>query len=246
MMNFGVPNLKPVKQEKYNEPVITLVAIEKEGQSRKFELNKHAQEVLKLTKTDLAPATEGGEVIKGELAFSFDDQGRILIVNTTGYNVGAALTYKPSTKSLSDKRTYDYVRRLMNTPEEQILELFLHQTPNSFNGNTVYELKKISNVDQNLAPVETMEDHLTEEVIVEEEQPIVSEQAVEYVAEETVNEVVNETPEVTEEVAGMEVGMEVENAPEMEAEAPTLDPLSLGDTIKEEAPAAVPSSNPFI
>lgn len=257
-MNFGVPNLKLVKKvaEKYpNEAVITLTAVVEKGQSRKFELNPKAVEFLGFTKENLKPLVEGGEPVKGELAFSFDDQNRILVVNVTGKNIAKTLVYKPSTTSLSDKRTYDYVRRLLNIGEEHSLELFLHQTPNNFDGNIVYELKPISNTDENHSNSQ-IEDEIAQEVV---EQPITSESALEQVyedvsvQEEVINDenilpvgdeedtVINETDiDVLEEPNENLVEAAQEDAELVEEGNPFVQ-----ETPVEDAPA-IPSHNPFI
>ena len=128
-MNFdwGVPTQRKRRTEKYNTPVITLNAIEKKGDGRKFSFNKAAQELLKL---------QSGESC---VSFGFKDTN-VFVGNTTGRDVPNHKITKSYT--FSDAKAYNYIINLLGLDET--IENELH-----FNGNdgeAFYTISGVTNV----------------------------------------------------------------------------------------------------
>jgi len=94
----AVPTQRTRKQEKYDFPAVTLAALAKVGAGRKFIFNKSAQELLD---------------IKGEdyISFGFSPDKSIIAIRKNTTETGLKLT---KTCTISDKKTYEFIARLLN------------------------------------------------------------------------------------------------------------------------------------
>ena len=130
-MEFGLPKVKSLKTEKYeNDGVLTFLPTGP-GLGRKMSFNKKAAEIMGLEGENL------------QVSFSFST-GAIHIVNTFGTNI-TGLTVSKTGKSVSDKKHYEYIKySLYNSTEKDELELFLTETENTFEGRKVFLLQNIS------------------------------------------------------------------------------------------------------
>lgn len=129
-MEFGIPNRKNKKEEKYNVPVLTFLPTGP-GLGRKMELNQAAMEALNIS--------EGNN----QVSFSFSGAD-IYIVNTSGVENVSGLKVGKTSNGFADKKHYEFIKtKTYNLKEEDTLELFLIETENSFNNNTVYKLGTI-------------------------------------------------------------------------------------------------------
>ena len=127
-MEFGLPSIKAKKQEKYEDLGVVTFLPTAPGKARKITFNTKALEMLNLT--DEA----------NRISFSFTGNS-VYLVNTSGVDGVAGLPVSKTSKSISDKKHYEYVKySINNSSEKDELELFLHKTENEFNGNTVYLL----------------------------------------------------------------------------------------------------------
>ena len=100
MENFtwdAVPSQRQQKVEKYNYPVMTMVALSKPGAGRKFSFNKASQELLDIK----------GE---GRVSFGFNTEAKIVAVRKAEGEAGLRLT---KTCTISDKRTYEFMSKLL-------------------------------------------------------------------------------------------------------------------------------------
>jgi hypothetical protein len=101
-LDFGVPLQRTKKEEKYpDKAVITMLAYQGKGTSRKFEFNTKACELLNLTSEE-----------SNEVALSFTE-GKIFVVNATGKDIDSYKMTKSSPKSFSNSRAYDYVAKFL-------------------------------------------------------------------------------------------------------------------------------------
>jgi hypothetical protein len=91
---WGVPVQRVKKTEKYDFPVVTMEAIEKEGSNRKFSFNKAALEALELV---------GGE---STLAIGFTANNDVLIKKDGMFKLA-------KNNSFSDKRTFEYIAKIL-------------------------------------------------------------------------------------------------------------------------------------
>jgi hypothetical protein len=94
----SVPAQRKRKAEKYNFPVVTMSAIEKVGAGRKFSFNKAAQELLEIEGED-------------RVSFGFSTDRKIIAVRKAIGDNGIQLT---KTCTISDKKTYDFIVKLLN------------------------------------------------------------------------------------------------------------------------------------
>lgn len=94
----SVPAQRKRKTEKYNFPVVTMSAIEKVGAGRKFSFNKAAQELLEIEGED-------------RISFGFSTDRKIIAVRKAIGDNGIQLT---KTCTISDKKTYDFIVKLLN------------------------------------------------------------------------------------------------------------------------------------
>jgi len=94
----SVPAQRKRKAEKYDFPVVTMSAIEKVGAGRKFSFNKAAQELLEIEGED-------------RVSFGFSTDRKIIAVRKATGDNGIQLT---KTCTISDKKTYDFIVKLLN------------------------------------------------------------------------------------------------------------------------------------
>ena len=94
----SVPAQRKRKAEKYNFPAVTMSAIEKVGAGRKFSFNKAAQELLEIEGED-------------RVSFGFSTDRKIIAVRKATGDNGIQLT---KTCTISDKKTYDFIVKLLN------------------------------------------------------------------------------------------------------------------------------------
>lgn len=165
-MEFGLPKVKSLKTEKYeNDGVLTFLPTGP-GLGRKMSFNKKAAEMMGLDDENL------------QISFSFS-AGAIHIVNTAGTAI-AGLTVSKTGKSVSDKKHYEYIKySLYNSTEKDELELFLSETENSFEGRKVFLLEDISKHDVSYGSKEISETEvLDEEYVSNVEEEFTDEQEV--------------------------------------------------------------------
>ena len=103
----SVPAQRQRRGEKYDFAVVTMSAIDKPGAGRKFSFNKAAQDVLG---------------IKGEdrVSFGFSTDRTIIAVRKAAGDAGLKLT---KTCTISDKRTYDFIAKILDLDITQETEL---------------------------------------------------------------------------------------------------------------------------
>jgi hypothetical protein len=94
----AVPVQRKRKEEKYSFPVVTMSAIEKVGAGRKFSFNKAAQEWLDVVGED-------------RVSFGFNPERKIIAVRKATGDAGFQLT---KTCTISDKKTYDFIAKMLN------------------------------------------------------------------------------------------------------------------------------------
>jgi hypothetical protein len=103
----GVPAQRTRKSEKYNFAVVTMSAIDKPGAGRKFTFNKAAQDVLGINGED-------------RVSFGFSTDRTIIAVRKAAGDAGLKLT---KTCTLSDKRTYDFIAKILDLDITQETDL---------------------------------------------------------------------------------------------------------------------------
>ena len=108
----GVPAQRQRRGEKYNFPVVTMSAIDKPGAGRKFSFNKAAQDVLG---------------IQGEqrVSFGFSTDRTIIAVRKAAGDAGLKLT---KTCTISDKRTYDFIAKILDLDITKETELEIKES----------------------------------------------------------------------------------------------------------------------
>jgi len=107
----GVPAQRTRKSEKYDFAVVTMSAIDKPGAGRKFTFNKAAQSVLGINGED-------------RVSFGFSTDRTIIAIRKAAGDAGLKLT---KTCTLSDKRTYDFIAKILDLDitQETDLEIVL-------------------------------------------------------------------------------------------------------------------------
>jgi hypothetical protein len=105
----GVPAQRTRKSEKYDFAVVTMSAIDKPGAGRKFTFNKAAQIVLGINGED-------------RVSFGFSTDRTIIAIRKAAGDAGLKLT---KTCTLSDKRTYEFIAKILDldTTQETDLEI---------------------------------------------------------------------------------------------------------------------------
>lgn len=152
-LNFGVPNQREKREEKY--PTIAVMTLEPtgEGLGRKMHFNDTALALLGVTET------------KTQLSFSFSGND-VFIVNTSGIDNCAGLNVGKTTNGFSDKKHYNFIKgRIHQMDDASTLELFFEETENEFNGNKVFKLIP-QNAVNSVAFMEANTDPLTEEDVI--------------------------------------------------------------------------------
>lgn len=103
----GVPAQRQRRGEKFDFAVVTMSAIDKPGAGRKFSFNKAAQDVLGIQGED-------------RVSFGFSTDRTIIAVRKAAGDAGLKLT---KTCTISDKRTYDFIAKLLDLDITQETEL---------------------------------------------------------------------------------------------------------------------------
>lgn len=129
-MEFGVPNLRNKRENKYDDKAVIIFHPTAEGMGRKMELSEKAIEMLNLTDKN------------NQVSFSFTGAD-IYIVNTSNTGV-AGLKVGKTTNGFSDKKHYNFIKgpKHYNMPDSDELVLCLVETEQEYNDNKVYKLVK--------------------------------------------------------------------------------------------------------
>jgi hypothetical protein len=130
-MNFGVPSQRKVKVEKYpNNAIVTVGVDGGKGKSRQLIFNKRACELLNITDDS-------------RIAFAFEyNTTKFALANTDQNGIDAKdgiRVTKSKPRKVSDKKTYNYIKKIMNldTDVENLFELQLSTEDNG--GLEVYD-----------------------------------------------------------------------------------------------------------
>lgn len=237
-LNFGVPNLRTKREEKYpNDGVLTVKALEKKGGGRKIEFNPKAIEMLGI---DV-------ENDKNRVAFSFiAGTTKIYIANRTGEDTKQDIKVTKQ-ESISDKRYYEYIKKLLGLDIEgqEDVELKLTNVAGNYNGNNVYEVELLSTVDINTTDV-VAEHPMTEaqDAPIADETVIPVDEALVEAPVETVVETDMETTETVEVEVVNDSESEVSNEPIAGTEDFVGNTEEVKETLKPSF-VAPKSNNPF-
>ena len=151
----AVPTQRTRKQEKYNFPAVTMVALDKPGVGRKFVFNKAAQELLDISGEDY-------------ISFGFSPDKSIIAVRKNDTIAGLRLT---KTCTISDKKTYEFIAKILNldTTKENSFRLETKNDLIVFNQNKLLDRELEAIVDTN-ANNESLEEfnRVMEEVTADE------------------------------------------------------------------------------
>jgi hypothetical protein len=133
LMWDAVPTQRTRKQEKYNFPAVTMVALDKPGVGRKFVFNKAAQELLGVSGEDY-------------ISFGFSPDKSIIAVRKNDTIAGLKLT---KTCTISDKKTYEFIAKILNldTTKENSFRLETKNDLIVFNQNKLLDKELESIVD---------------------------------------------------------------------------------------------------
>jgi hypothetical protein len=93
----AVPAQRKRKEEQFTTPVVTMSSLEKVGAGRKFTFNKAAQELL-------------GIVGEDRVSFGFQASTKSIFIKRASGDAGFKLT---KTCTLSDKRTYEFISKML-------------------------------------------------------------------------------------------------------------------------------------
>ena len=165
-----VPAQRKRKEEKYSFPVLSMSAIEKVGAGRKFSFNRAAQELLEVVGED-------------RISFGFNTEKKIIAVRKASGDAGFQLT---KTCTISDKRTYDFIAKMLglntNVENEFAIETLnglnvlnlLPEEPQTeshieFQVTNVGEVSDEEDLDADVSSVPTAESFGVEAAEVEEE-----------------------------------------------------------------------------
>lgn len=131
----AVPTQRTRKQERYNFPAVTMVALDKPGVGRKFVFNKAAQELLGVSGEDY-------------ISFGFSPDKSIIAVRKNDTVAGLRLT---KTCTISDKKTYEFIAKILNldTTKENSFRLETKNNLVVFNQNKLLDKELESIVDTN-------------------------------------------------------------------------------------------------
>ena len=98
----AVPAQRKRKEEQFTSPVVSISALEKVGAGRKFTFNKAAQELL-------------GIVGEDRISFGFQPSNKTIFLKKALGDSGFKLT---KTCTLSDKRTYEFISKMLELNNE--------------------------------------------------------------------------------------------------------------------------------
>ena len=135
-MEFGIPKVREKKIEKYENIGVLTFLPTGDRLGRKVVFNNKAIEMLGINEVD------------NNISFSFSGTD-VYIVNTSGCGNCASLSVGKLSKSFSDKKHYNYIKKdIFNIDDSEELELILTETENEFHGRKVYLLSKF-NLEEN-------------------------------------------------------------------------------------------------
>ena len=180
----GVPAQRTRKSEKYNFAVVTMSAIDKPGAGRKFTFNKAAQSVLGINGED-------------RVSFGFSTDRTIIAIRKAAGDAGLKLT---KTCTLSDKRTYDFIAKILDLDITQETDLEIVAS------NGLLTLNRFTATEAAPFEVEEEETYISApavEPVVEEEEAVESFELAGEVEEEDVPQMpapASESEESTEDV----------------------------------------------
>ena len=145
----GVPAQRQRRGEKFDFAVVTMSAIDKPGAGRKFSFNKAAQDVLGIQGED-------------RVSFGFSTDRTIIAVRKAAGDAGLKLT---KTCTISDKRTYDFIAKLLDLDITQETELKIELsngllTLNRFSANEPTEAAVYEQEAVHTALAEEEEEHV--------------------------------------------------------------------------------------
>lgn len=140
----AVPTQRTRKQERYNFPAVTMVALDKPGVGRKFVFNKAAQELLGISGEDY-------------ISFGFSPDKSIIAVRKNDTIAGLKLT---KTCTISDKKTYEFIAKILNldTTKENSFRLETKNNLVVFNQNRLLDKELASIIDNEATTNESLEE----------------------------------------------------------------------------------------
>ena len=140
----AVPTQRTRKQERYNFPAVTMVALDKPGVGRKFVFNKAAQELLDVSGEDY-------------ISFGFSPDKSIIAVRKNDTIAGLKLT---KTCTISDKKTYEFIAKILNldTTKENSFRLETKNNLVVFNQNRLLDSELASIIDNEATTNESLEE----------------------------------------------------------------------------------------
>lgn len=140
----AVPTQRTRKQERYNFPAVTMVALDKPGVGRKFVFNKAAQELLGISGEDY-------------ISFGFSPDKSIIAVRKNDTIAGLKLT---KTCTISDKKTYEFIAKILNldTTKENSFRLETKNDLVVFNQNRLLDKELASIIDNEATNNESLEE----------------------------------------------------------------------------------------
>lgn len=149
MLQFGVPqrNKRNVLTEKYTTPVVTSSEFKGKGTSRSFEFNKAA---IKAFGLENVVKEKGEDRTIPYIAFAFQD-GKVFVANTTGLGTPGSLRLGTTNFRVSDRPTFEYILDLFGLSQEVENEFSLEDTGDSYEGQTLFQLKPITEDTKNNA-----------------------------------------------------------------------------------------------
>jgi hypothetical protein len=144
LMWDAVPTQRTKKQERYNFPAVTMVALDKPGVGRKFVFNKAAQELLGISGEDY-------------ISFGFSPDKSIIAVRKNDTIAGLKLT---KTCTISDKKTYEFIAKILNldTTKENSFRLETKNNLVVFNQNRLLDSELASIIDNEATTNESLEE----------------------------------------------------------------------------------------
>lgn len=135
-MQFGIPNQRKTKEEKYPDtPVLTLDIEGDKGTSRKIFLNESACKLLNLADD------------KAQIAFSFENG--IFIANAGQSQIPdeyAINVTKNAPRRVSDKKTYEYIAKVLDLDTSIENEFKLSTVEIKDGAPVVFQLISLTNV----------------------------------------------------------------------------------------------------
>jgi hypothetical protein len=172
----AVPAQRKRKEEQFTTPVVTMSSLEKVGAGRKFTFNKAAQELL-------------GIVGEDRVSFGFQASTKSIFIKKASGDAGFKLT---KTCTLSDKRTYEFISKMLelNNDVENHFDLATSSIGQGVVGmtlmvtdNVVIEEPAITFEIRDLGEVSDENPYEEKEVAVDQEEAVMPEPEVAEIAE---------------------------------------------------------------